>query len=96
MKAWFDAVEYRLKNPEETREIAAKYMGVSVDKVEPDNNLKIMTYTDNLTLFNPGNESANSINHIANSTADYLIAVGALIERPDLKSMFDPQYFIAP
>ena len=90
LKAWFEAVDYRLQNPEETRTIAAKYLGVSVEEVQPDDNLKILTLDDNKTLFNIQEE--NSIYSITKITSDYLISIGALAQQIDPLELLDPTY----
>jgi len=92
MQAWFEAVNYRLRNPEETRQIAAKYTGVPIEQIQPEVNLKIMTYEDNLVMYS--HSSANSIFNTTRKTAEYLISIGALIVKPDANSILDPQYFI--
>ena len=90
LKAWFEAVEYRLQNPEETRAIAAKYLGLSVEEVQPDDNLAILTLEDNKTLFDVQQE--NSIYSTTRVTSDYLISIGALAQQIDLLELIDPDY----
>lgn len=90
LKAWFEAVDYRLQNPEGTRAIAAKYLGVNIEEVQPDNNLRILTLDDNKTLFNIQEE--NSIYSISKITSDYLISIGALAQQIDPLELLDPTY----
>ena len=82
LKAWFEAVDYRLQNPEETQAIAAKYLGVGIEEVLPDENLTILTLEDNKALFNIQNP--NSVYAVTKITSDYLISIGALAQQIDL------------
>lgn len=90
LRAWFEAVDYRLQNPEETRAIAAKYFGVPIAEVPADENLKILTLEDNRALFNI--QEANSIYSITKITSDYLISIGVVTEEVDPLELLDPGY----
>jgi NitT/TauT family transport system substrate-binding protein len=90
LKAWFQAVEYRQQHQGETRDIAARYLGISAEEVQPDDHLRIYTPADNKTLFNI--QEANSIYSITKITSDYLISIGAMAEEIDLLELLDPNY----
>lgn len=90
LKAWFEAVEYRQQNPEETRAIAAKYLGVTVNEVQPDDNLKILTLEDNRAIFDL--QDANSIYSITKTTSDYLISIGTITQMIDPLELLDPEF----
>ncbi len=90
LKAWFEAVNYRLQNPQETRSIAAKYVGMGLEEVQPDDNLKILTLDDNKTTFNL--QSETSIYSITKTTSDYLITIGAITQLIDPLELLDPAY----
>jgi NitT/TauT family transport system substrate-binding protein len=90
LKAWFQAVEYRLQHEGETRDIAAKYLGVSAEDVPPDNNLRLYTRDDNRALFDI--QKANSIYSITKITSDYLISIGVMAEEIDPLEILDPAY----
>ncbi len=90
LKAWFEAVDYRLKNQEETRAIAAKYLGLNIEEVQSDDNLKILNLYDNKALFNL--QEAISIYTITNITKDYMISIGALAQQIDPQTLLDPSY----
>jgi len=90
LKAWFQAVEYRLQHEGETRDIAAKYLGVSAEDVSPDNNLRLYTRDDNTALFDI--QKANSIYSITKITSDYLISIGVMAEEIDPLEILDPAY----
>jgi NitT/TauT family transport system substrate-binding protein len=90
LKAWFKTVEYRMQHQGETRDIAAKYLGVSPEEVLPDDNLKIHTLDDNKMLFNI--QEANSIFSITNVTSAYLISIGVSTQQIDPLELLDPAY----
>lgn len=92
MKAWFKAVDYRATHTEETRQIAAKYLGIPVDQIEPDPSLQIFTYQDNLLMYSQYSATTNSIFSIAQKTADYLISSGTLAIMPNLESIITPNF----
>jgi NitT/TauT family transport system substrate-binding protein len=90
LKAWFQALEYRMQRQGETRDIAAKYIGVSAEEIQPDEHLRMFTLEDNKTLFNI--QEANSIYSITKVTSDYLISIGAMAEEIDPLELLDPAY----
>jgi NitT/TauT family transport system substrate-binding protein len=90
LKAWFQAVEYRLQRQGETQVIAAKYLGTSAEDVQPDNNLRLYTIEDNKALFDI--QKANSIYSITKTTSDYLISIGVVVEATDPLELLDPIY----
>jgi len=90
LKAWFEAVEYRKQNPEETIQIAAKYTGLNVEDILPDENLGIYSLKDNQDLFDI--QKNGSIYSIAKTTTDYLITNGTLTKQIDTLELLDPSY----
>ena len=90
LKAWFEAVDYRLQNPDETQAIAARYLGINIEEVRPDDNLKILTLDDNKKMFNI--QEDNSIFSITRTTSDYLISIGAVAQQIDPLQLLDPDY----
>lgn len=94
LKAWFEAADYRMKNPEETRQIAARYLGVPLDQIQADDQLHIMTLADNQLLYQEKpQDGSRSIYDTAQISADFLIRIGTLTKQPDLKTIFDPSFF---
>jgi NitT/TauT family transport system substrate-binding protein len=90
LQAWFQAVEYRLQHEGETRDIAAKYLGIRPEEVLPDDNLRLYTHDDNKTLFDI--QKANSIYSITKITSDYLISIGVVADEIDPLELLDPTY----
>lgn len=93
LQAWFEAVEYRNTHVEETRVIAAKYLNVALDEIQPDAQLHIMILSDNQLMFKQTpTDGSRSIYDTAQISADFLIDIGTLSQPPDLKTIFDPAY----
>ena len=90
LKAWFQAVEYRMQREGETRDIAAKYLGMNAKNVPTDDHLKLYTLGDNKSLFDI--KAANSIYSITKVTSDYLISNGVMAEQIDPLELLDPAY----
>jgi NitT/TauT family transport system substrate-binding protein len=90
LQAWFQAVEYRLQHEGETRDIAAKYLGIRPEEVLPDDNLRLYTHDDNKALFDI--QKANSIYSITKITSDYLISIGVVADEIDPLELLDPTY----
>ena len=93
LKAWFEAVEYRMAYPDETREIVAKFLGMSPDEIQADAQLHIMTLADNQMMFQRSpSDASRSIYETAQISADFLIGIGTLTRQPDLNTIFDPTF----
>jgi len=90
LKAWFKALEYRMQHEGETRDIAAKYMGINAEDVQPDNNVNLYTINDNKELFDIQKEE--SIYSITKITSDYLISIGVVVEEIDPLKLLDASY----
>jgi len=90
LKAWFKTVEYRMQHQGETRDIAAKYLGISPSEVQPDDNLGIYTLDDNKRWFDI--QQPNSIYSVTNITSAYLISIGVLTQQVDPLEILDPSY----
>jgi NitT/TauT family transport system substrate-binding protein len=90
LRAWFEAVDYRLQNPEETRTIVAEYLGIDLEEVQLDSNLKIFTLDDNKAAFDLQNEA--SIYETTRITSDYLISIGSVAQQVDPLELLDPTY----
>ncbi len=87
LKAWFEAVEYRLRNPQETQAIATQYLNL---KILPDENLKVFSLEENKALFNIQDE--NSIYAVTQRTSEYLISIGVLAQQLDPLELIDPAF----
>jgi hypothetical protein len=90
LKAWFQAVEYRIQREGETRDIAAKYIGINSKNVPTDIHLKLYTVGDNKSLFDI--KTVNSIYSITKVTSDYLVSNGVMAEQINPLELLDPAY----
>jgi NitT/TauT family transport system substrate-binding protein len=93
LKAWFEAEEYRMMHVEETQAIAAKYLGMSPEEIQPDDQLHIMTLADNMLMYEETpTDGSRSIYDTAQISVDFLIGIGTLSQPPDIEAIFDPVY----
>jgi NitT/TauT family transport system substrate-binding protein len=93
LKAWYEAVEYRLANPEKSRQLIADYMKIQADQIIPDDNLKLYTLTENNELYAQKEAGQPSeITQIAATVADFFVRSGILTGIPDFKTFLDPSY----
>lgn len=92
LKAWFEAVEFRQKNPEQAQQIIADYFGLPVDNIIPDDALKILTLQDNYEIFQTGSATKRSIYQTARLNADFLVRMGVLSNQPKLETLLTPAY----
>ncbi len=90
LMGWFKAVQYRLQHQGETREIAAKYLGISPDEIQPDENQRLYSVEDNRELFSLQEE--NSIYAITQITSDYLVSIGTITQLVEPDELLDPSY----
>jgi NitT/TauT family transport system substrate-binding protein len=91
LKAWFDAVDFRTKNPQEANHLIAFRLNLPVDQITGD--AKLMTLDNNLDYFsvNP-KENIRSIYDIAKLNADYLVKSGSVTNIPNIKQLLDPSF----
>jgi NitT/TauT family transport system substrate-binding protein len=92
LAAWFEAVDYRLANPDECNQIIAKKTGQSVEDLVPDPNFQLFNRDDNLALFSQDVQNANTIYRAAKTNLDFLVMRGNLTLRPDLQTVLDPSF----
>lgn len=93
LKAWFEAVEWRKQNVEEARQIIAKYTGLPVDQILPDDQLKLMTLQDNLTIFQQEVSGGSfSLPQAAKMNADFQTQAGFMPNPVDLNIFLDGSF----
>jgi NitT/TauT family transport system substrate-binding protein len=93
LRAWFEAAEYRLTHVKETRDIVANFLGMSPDDILPDDQLYVMTLSDNERMYQHSpDDGSRSIFDTAQISADFLIGIGTLSTQPALETIFDPSY----
>jgi NitT/TauT family transport system substrate-binding protein len=92
VNAWFDAVEYRLANPDECNQIIARITNQNIDDLAIGD-ARLYTREDNLSLFanNPGTD-ISSIYYSMQLNIDFLVSIGVLTQRPELSEILTPQF----
>lgn len=93
LRAWFEAVDFRLQNPQEANQIIAGYFDIPVDQLVPDDELNIMTLADNQALYQKESTGGlTSVYDVAKINAEFMLRMGTLIELPNYEEVFDPSY----
>ncbi len=93
LSAWFDAVNFRIENPDEANHIIAFTLNIPIDTVNGD--ARLFNLSDNLNLFSDtptGN--AKSVYALAQLNKDFLVSSGSLTTIPDLAQLFTPFYLL--
>lgn len=92
LAAWFEAVEYRLANPAESRQIISKATGLA-EKDLISGDAKLMTLRDNLRYFSEDSASDQmSIYAIAQVNMKFLVDSGNMTSLMEIRGLFDPSY----
>jgi len=93
IRAWDDAVSYRISHPQESLDIISKATGLPPSDLNLTSNITIYTIADNTKLFanNPGAD-ASSIYFIAGLNRDFLINAGYITNPPDIDNLLDPSF----
>lgn len=92
LAAWFEALEYRTANPEESREIITKALGQDPGPGYTD--ISLYGRQDNLALFDLGS-SANvkrSVFEILDAYSEFMISTGAVTRPPSASDVFSSSY----
>lgn len=91
LRAWFEAVEYRIAEPEEANHQIAFTLNKQASDIVGD--AKLLLLRDNLNAFTqtPAGK-VTSIYTIAQLNADFLIRNGNLTKMPSLLQLFNPAY----
>jgi NitT/TauT family transport system substrate-binding protein len=98
LRAWFEALEYRRANPEESNAIIARVTGLPLEEITAGyEKILLQDAADNLSSFtqNPG-VNTDSIHYTAQANLDYLISLGTASHPIDLNQLLDPSYLPQP
>jgi NitT/TauT family transport system substrate-binding protein len=90
IEAWFEAMDYWQKNPDESKAIIAKYTGLAPDEISTEG-LKILTLEDNREAFKPG-DNTTSLYYTAQLNLDFLMTIGAVNNALDINQVFVPEF----
>jgi NitT/TauT family transport system substrate-binding protein len=98
LRAWFEAVEYRRANPDESNAIIARVTGLPLEEITAgQENIFLQNAADNEATFaqNPG-QDPSSIHYTTQVNLDYLINLGTASQPIDLNQLLDPSYLPQP
>jgi NitT/TauT family transport system substrate-binding protein len=98
LRAWFEALEYRRANPDESNAIISRVTGLPLEEITAgQENIFLQNAADNEATFaqNPG-ENTDSIHYTARTNLDYLINLGTASQAIDLNQLLDPSYLPQP
>ncbi len=90
LKAWFEAVDYRLAHPEECDQIIAKATNQSVEDVALSGDVQLYTQQDNLMLFDEN--SQNTIYRAVEVSMQFLIDRGQVTVAPEIDEIIVPSF----
>jgi NitT/TauT family transport system substrate-binding protein len=93
--AWFDALDYWQKNPEESLKIMAKAAETPIDEYKQGvDSVKIFSKDDNLKAFKDSNDPT-SLYFTAKKTGEFLKGLNMLTSNPDPKTFLDSSFIEA-
>lgn len=90
MNAWFEALEYRMANPDECNKIIAKVTKQREQDVVLSGNVQLYSRQDNLELLK--RDGANSIFQSAEISLQFLIERGQITTALKFDEIFDPSF----
>jgi NitT/TauT family transport system substrate-binding protein len=87
--AWFEAVNYRKANPEESRKLIEKALGQ--DPGEADTKIVVYGLDDNLALYERGESPyiKRTMTDILDTYVSFLISTGSVTRAPAFEDLFD-------
>jgi NitT/TauT family transport system substrate-binding protein len=88
--AWFEALDYWQKNPEEGNAIIAKYTGLTADEISTEG-IKLLTLEENRNAFKPGFDTT-SLYYTAQLNLDFLVTIGAVSSALNVKEVIMPEF----
>lgn len=92
VNAWFDAVDYLSKNPDESIEIIAKEAGITVEELtEGFKGFKMFSPEENIASFKEG-DSYDSFYYTAEKNAEFLKRQGYVDNVPDFTDFVDSSF----
>lgn len=92
LKAWFEALEYRMANSVECNQIVARILDVPVERVTQSSRNILYTLDDNTRLYDPNSSSGITIYDAAKLNLDFQVARGNITLMPEIDQIFDSSY----
>lgn len=90
--AWFEAVEYRLANPNECDQIIANKTGKRLEDVALSSGVQLFTRAESLAMFDQDAQNPKTLYYSAKLNLDFLALRGSLNSKPDLQTVLDPSF----
>ncbi len=91
LKAWFEAVDFRIADPQKANQIIATKTGLSIDEITVDS--QIYTLQENIVLLSDQTpENMINLTTAFNTNADFLLALGVLRNQPDMNQFIDSSF----
>ncbi|XWK86967.1 MAG: aliphatic sulfonate ABC transporter substrate-binding protein [Phormidium sp.] len=92
VKSWFDTLNVIRQNPEQSYQIMADYLGVSLAEFKSYNSqVKFFSLAENFKSFMPGSD-LKSLPYAAEQFSDFLWKNRIIKKRPDLSRLFDDSF----
>ena len=91
LKAWFEAVQFRIANPDEANHLISFTLNIPLEEVAGD--AKLLSMSENLNIYTQkptGN--VISVYSLAQLNADFLMRNGSLTRIPSILQLFDPSF----
>ncbi len=89
-RAWFQALDYWQRNPEESNTLIVKKLKIKLEEVSLDG-IDLFSRQDNLKAMTPGT-TTESLYYTAKLYADFYIRTGGLSTSPDIQKSIDPSF----
>lgn len=89
-KAWFEAVDYWDKHPEQAAQIIAKVTGLSIAEINR-NGCRQLNAQENRKVFTPADDFS-SLHYTGRRQIDFFIGMGDASFVPDLQAILDPSF----
>lgn len=91
LKAWFEAVDFRIAHPEEANQIIAAKTNQPIDKITKD--FKIYTLQENIVLLSDQTpENMINLKTVFDTNVDFLLHLGVLRNQPDINQLIDSSF----
>lgn len=92
MKAWFEALDYRLKNVDASNAMIAQATGLKSQDVAQTGEIKLYNLDDNLKLFDENQSGSSSIFYASRVNREFQIAHGSMTMAPNLTNLLDSSF----
>jgi NitT/TauT family transport system substrate-binding protein len=92
LDAWFEALEYRLANPQESNQIIANVLEKTPGEVSPSGKVQFYTREDNELLFDTSSMPFSSIYYSAQVNLEFQVKSGSITRMVDLQTILNRSF----